>query len=170
MILSTIHQAKGLEWDTVFIIHLTDQSFPSRRALSEEDGMEEERRLFYVAVTRARKRLFLSYPMTVGYDTLVLGQPSTFLEEVNPRLFERVELRTAFGRRSSTSSAQWRSGDAESTTDGGDWAWEEPVIQIDSNGERRVSAGNPKASVWKKSGEDKPKPKPGSFLRDISDL
>ncbi len=92
LVLSTIHQAKGLEWDVVFIIHLVDTAFPNRRALAEVGGMEEERRLFYVAVTRARRELFLTYPLTMGYDSLMFLQQSTFLEEVSPRLFERVEL------------------------------------------------------------------------------
>jgi DNA helicase-2/ATP-dependent DNA helicase PcrA len=56
IILSTIHQAKGLEWSIVFLIHLTNGSFPNERALRERNGLEEERRLFYVAITRNPKR------------------------------------------------------------------------------------------------------------------
>jgi len=157
MILSTIHQAKGLEWDTVFIIHLADQSFPNRRALAEEDGMEEERRLFYVAVTRARRQLFLSYPLTTGQESLMLNQPSTFVEEVDPHLFERVEIREAgFGLAAR--------GKMSRPPGGGEWSWdegsgyEEPAIEIKPS------------TVWKK--DDKPKKplKPGSFLREIEDL
>ncbi len=99
VVLSTIHQAKGLEWQAVFVMHLADQSFPSRRALAEDGGMEEERRLFYVAVTRARRELFLTYPMTLGYDVLQFQQPSTFLEEVPQTLFERVETRDPLAQR-----------------------------------------------------------------------
>jgi DNA helicase-2/ATP-dependent DNA helicase PcrA len=80
MILSTIHQAKGLEWDTVFIIHLADQSFPNRRALAEEDGMEEERRSFTSPSPAPAANLFLSYPLTLGQESLILNQPSTFIE------------------------------------------------------------------------------------------
>jgi DNA helicase-2/ATP-dependent DNA helicase PcrA len=155
MVLSTIHQAKGLEWDTVFIIHLADQAFPNRRALAEEDGMEEERRLFYVAVTRARRQLFLSYPLTMGSESLVLNQPSTFIDEVDPHLFERVELREAgFGGTSWKSvkrPGEWSWDESES--------WEEPSVQVDE----------PK-TVWKKDDKPKPKLKPGSFLREIEDL
>lgn len=93
LVLSTIHQAKGLEWDTVFLIHLAERSFPNQYALAEDGGLEEERRLFYVAVTRARHQLFLTYPVTLGYDTLTFNQPSTFIDEVSPRLFDRVEIR-----------------------------------------------------------------------------
>ncbi|MDP3793489.1 MAG: ATP-dependent helicase, partial [Candidatus Uhrbacteria bacterium] len=93
LVLSTIHQAKGLEWDTVFLIHLAERSFPNQYALAEDGGLEEERRLFYVAVTRARHQLFLTYPVTLGYDTLTFNQPSTFIDEVSPRLFNRMEMR-----------------------------------------------------------------------------
>lgn len=91
MVLSTIHQAKGLEWDTVFIISLTATDFPNRRAQLEENGIEEERRLFYVAATRARKNLFLTYPIASGNDMLSVVGPSMFLEELDRRLI--TELR-----------------------------------------------------------------------------
>ncbi|MDG1949554.1 MAG: 3'-5' exonuclease, partial [bacterium] len=92
IVLSTIHQAKGLEWDAVFVMHLVDGKFPNVRALDERDGLEEERRLFYVATTRARKHLFYTYPITVGYDTLQLSQPSVFLQELSDDLFEQVRI------------------------------------------------------------------------------
>src|SRR5205807_2987879 len=60
--LSSVHQAKGLEFHTVFVIWLTDGMFPSSRSLETRDAVEEERRLFYVAITRARDELYLSYP------------------------------------------------------------------------------------------------------------
>ena len=60
--LSTVHQAKGLEFHTVFVIWLTDGMFPSSRSLDTRDALEEERRLFYVAITRARDELYLTYP------------------------------------------------------------------------------------------------------------
>ncbi len=75
MVLSTIHQAKGLEWDAVFVINLTDGAFPHPRALNEQGGIEEERRLFYVATTRAKKQLFLTYPIVSGYETMEIRQP-----------------------------------------------------------------------------------------------
>ncbi len=84
VVLSTIHQAKGLEWDTVFMIHLTNSAFPNRRAMMEEGGLEEERRLFYVAVTRAKRHLYLCYPATIGRDQFGNEQPSCFLEECDP--------------------------------------------------------------------------------------
>lgn len=62
LILSTVHSAKGLEWDTVFVIHLADGKFPSNHAAADSEQLEEERRLLYVAATRAKRQLFLSYP------------------------------------------------------------------------------------------------------------
>ena len=128
VILSTIHQAKGLEWDAVFLIHLADTAFPNKRAMTEEGGMEEERRLFYVAVTRARRHLILSYPMTMGYEALAFNQVSTFIDEVAPRLFERVELidstsRPAFGQRPKR-PWEWGGDDGGQTN-----PWDDPVLQ-----------------------------------------
>ena len=62
--LSTVHQAKGLEWKIVFVIMLCDGLFPAQRSMETLEGEEEERRLFYVAVTRACDELYLTYPMT----------------------------------------------------------------------------------------------------------
>ncbi|HUB66036.1 MAG TPA: ATP-dependent helicase [Candidatus Methylacidiphilales bacterium] len=62
--LSTVHQAKGLEWKVVFVIMLCDGLFPARRSIETLEGEEEERRLFYVAVTRACDELYLTYPVT----------------------------------------------------------------------------------------------------------
>lgn len=82
-VLSTIHQAKGLEWDSVFLMHMNESSFPNRRAAFEEGGLEEERRLFYVAVTRAKRNLCLSYPVSRRYESLAAEQPSMFLRELD---------------------------------------------------------------------------------------
>ena len=93
MILSTIHQAKGLEWHTVFVIHLVEDAFPNPRALRENGGEEEERRLFYVAATRAKKQLILTYPLSSGVDYLVFHEPSRFLTEVSPNRVEELGIK-----------------------------------------------------------------------------
>ncbi len=95
--LSTIHQAKGLEFDVVFIIMLCDGLFPSARSMESTEGEEEERRLFYVAVTRARNELYLSYPLIrAGYGNTgaTLQQPSRFLEEIPKTMVDEWNLRT----------------------------------------------------------------------------
>lgn len=91
VVLSTIHQAKGLEWEAVFVMHVAAGQFPHERALMSRNGLEEERRLFYVAVTRAKKHLNLSYPLTTGRN-MALGAPSPFLEELDRRLVEMHHL------------------------------------------------------------------------------
>jgi DNA helicase II / ATP-dependent DNA helicase PcrA len=88
--LSTIHQAKGLEWRAVFVIWLTDGMFPSSRSLGSADAIEEERRLFYVAVTRAKDELYLTYPAFWAGGSVEnrLQRPSRFLKEIPRDLFE----------------------------------------------------------------------------------
>jgi len=102
LILSTIHQAKGLEWEAVFIINLSAGQFPSDRSLKERSGLEEERRLFYVAITRAQKYLYFSYPLAGGFGSYMKGNafsdftsgqgPSMFLDEINHILLDKHNL------------------------------------------------------------------------------
>jgi DNA helicase-2/ATP-dependent DNA helicase PcrA len=95
--LSTIHQAKGLEFDVVFVIMLCEGLFPSARSMDIPDAEEEERRLFYVAVTRARNELYLSYPMVrrgFSGDGFELQQASRFLGEIPAELVEAWNLRS----------------------------------------------------------------------------
>lgn len=96
IILSTIHQAKGLEWEAVFVIGLTEANFPNRRAMLEEGGLEEERRLFYVAITRAKRLLYLTYPITSGFDAFSLQGPSMFLDEIQSELLEKQEINSKY--------------------------------------------------------------------------
>lgn len=96
IVLSTIHQAKGLEWEAVFIMRLTDADFPNRRAALEEGGLEEERRLFYVATTRAKRLLYLTYPLIVGLDSFAMQSPSMFLDEVDHDLLQKQAMASAY--------------------------------------------------------------------------
>ena len=94
LVLSTIHSAKGLEWQCVFVIWIVDGRFPSVYSFSEDEGLEEERRLFYVSVTRAKRHLYLTYPINV-FDRgsgMVLSKPSRFLDPVAPRLLDQLVL------------------------------------------------------------------------------
>jgi DNA helicase-2/ATP-dependent DNA helicase PcrA len=93
--LSTVHQAKGLEFDVVFVIMLCDGLFPSSRSTLTAEGEEEERRLFYVAITRARNELYLSYPLIrLSAGAGSAGQKrSRFLNELPRELVEEVLLR-----------------------------------------------------------------------------
>jgi DNA helicase-2/ATP-dependent DNA helicase PcrA len=94
LILSTVHQAKGLEWSHVFVPRLVEESFPNRRALDEPGGEEEERRIFYVAVSRAMNELFLTHPNTLERPGrgVVFTRPSRFITEIDERLIERAQV------------------------------------------------------------------------------
>lgn len=105
LILSSIHQAKGLEWRVVFVIRMCEGDFPSDIALHEPDGEEEERRIFYVATTRAKDELYITYPLMDlslpacraggagrrGNGQLLL-QPSRFLREIRFTLYEQAQI------------------------------------------------------------------------------
>lgn len=90
LVLSTIHQAKGLEWTALFLIGLVEGQFPHPKSFEEPEALEEERRLFYVAVTRTRRELYLTYPLTrTSYQRgEVLMRPSQFIQELPETLFE----------------------------------------------------------------------------------
>ena len=88
--LTSVHQAKGLEWKTVFIIWAAEGKFPSPRSLREIQSEEEERRLWYVAITRAKDELYLTYPLMItDYNRqTVLQKPSRFITECPAALYE----------------------------------------------------------------------------------
>ena len=87
--LMTIHASKGLEFPNVFVVGLEENLFPSQRALNSRTDLEEERRLFYVAITRAEKRLHLSYATSrYQWGNLNSCEPSRFLDELDPKYLE----------------------------------------------------------------------------------
>lgn len=88
--ISTIHSAKGLEWDSVFIIGAVDGRFPSAYSFNSEEEMDEELRLMYVATTRAKNNLYITYPVDM-YDysmNMVLSKPSRFLDNIPDEVLE----------------------------------------------------------------------------------
>lgn len=105
LVLSTIHQAKGLEWDKVFIIGLVDGQFPHIK--DDKVNLEEERRLFYVASTRAKKDLYFMYPFFSGMnhyysqastDDFTANNMSRFLEELDKNLYKQISLVPNIGK------------------------------------------------------------------------
>ncbi len=93
--ISTVHSAKGLEWRAVFVISLLEGRFPSIRSMDDPDDLEEERRLLYVASTRAKEKLFFSYPVWV-FDRgsgRAFAEPSRFLMELPPESVHLLEQR-----------------------------------------------------------------------------
>ena len=94
VILSTIHSAKGLEWHSVFIIWALEGRFPSFYNINTDEEIEEERRLLYVAATRAKENLFISYPIKI-FDRglrMVLSRPSQFIEGISEDLLEPMTV------------------------------------------------------------------------------
>lgn len=92
VVLSTVHQAKGLEWDVVFLIGMNDGKFPSAKSLRNDDE-EEERRLFYVGVTRAREALYLCFPITSDdWSSTGMVRPSRFIRELPRDCFEEISV------------------------------------------------------------------------------
>jgi DNA helicase-2/ATP-dependent DNA helicase PcrA len=95
--LTTVHQAKGLEYSAVFLIGLADGMFPLRRTIETGD-IEEERRLFYVAVTRARDELYLCFPkVNTKGGPMMLQTPSRFLQELDSDLYQPLKMKRSFG-------------------------------------------------------------------------
>jgi len=105
--LMTIHMAKGLEFENVYIVGLEEDLFPSQMMLSSRADLEEERRLFYVAITRAKNKLFLSYALSrYRFGRLKNCEPSRFLEEIDPTYVKVSQKLSNVG-----SSAPGSSGD-----------------------------------------------------------
>lgn len=94
--LMTIHSAKGLEFKNVFVVGLEENLFPSQMSLTSRTDLEEERRLFYVAITRAEKKLTLTYATSrYRWGTLTSCEPSRFLNEINPSYLELEMVKPA---------------------------------------------------------------------------
>ena len=89
----TIHKAKGLEFPYVFVVGLEENLFPSMMSGESQENLEEERRLFYVAITRAKKRLFLSFASTrFKWGQFIDCKPSRFISELDDSFLEKHEL------------------------------------------------------------------------------
>ena len=104
--LTTIHQAKGLEWDVVIGIGLTEGLFPHQRSLETEEQIEEERRLFYVAMTRAKRHLLITAPLISSSYFKGASQRSRFISELPDgsikKVVNKLDYYSNTARRSST--------------------------------------------------------------------
>ncbi|MBI2530731.1 MAG: ATP-dependent helicase [Deltaproteobacteria bacterium] len=94
LVLSTIHSAKGLEWHTVFVIWALEGRFPSFYNINSREELEEERRLLYVAATRAKENLFITFPIRIFDRALrmVLSRPSQFIEDISEDILEPMSI------------------------------------------------------------------------------
>jgi DNA helicase-2/ATP-dependent DNA helicase PcrA len=127
VLLMSLHAAKGLEFPSVFIIGLEDGVFPHLRSLTEPDQLEEERRLAYVGITRARQRLFLSHAWSrMLFGSTQYNPPSRFLDEIPERLVEQIK-----GSRRASRSGSWGESSA---------SWELPRRESGISSSRRSDA------------------------------
>ena len=125
--LMTIHSAKGLEFGTVFVVGLEENLFPSQMASGSMREMEEERRLFYVAITRAEKHCFLSYARSrYRYGKMEFGTPSRFIGDIDPCYLDRQAKARTLGRDADV-ELPWASRERTSTPRSSFGAGSEPV-------------------------------------------
>ncbi len=116
--LMTIHSAKGLEFKYVFIVGLEENLFPSQMSLTDRADLEEERRLFYVALTRAEKRATLTYSTSrYKWGNLIYSEPSRFIEELDEKYLELPSENSGgmFGMEDYSSKPKLRTGKAKET-------------------------------------------------------
>lgn len=98
VVLTTVHQAKGLEWKIVFIIWLAEGRFPSYLSFNKKEDLEEERRLFYVAVTRSKDQLYLAYPITYqSREGNIVMKASRFIKEVSEHRYQKWLIEDELG-------------------------------------------------------------------------
>jgi DNA helicase-2/ATP-dependent DNA helicase PcrA len=139
--LMTLHNAKGLEYPIVFVVGLEDGLFPLSRAMESEAELEEERRLFYVGVTRAEDRLYLTHAdRRWRYGSETRSAPSQFLEEIPEGAVRRrwggagearaghAKRPRAAGSRGAGSGAARRAPSLLDEEDGGSWEWRRPTL------------------------------------------
>ena len=106
--LMTIHMAKGLEFKNVYIVGMEEDLFPSQMMLSSRADLEEERRLFYVAITRAKEKLFLSYALTrYRFGRLKSCEASRFIEEIDPKFIKSSSKHSGKTTRQSAGSTNY---------------------------------------------------------------
>ena len=133
VVLMTLHSAKGLEFPAVFLVGLEDGVFPHLRSLTEPHELEEERRLAYVGITRARERLYLSHAWSrTIFGSTQYNPPSRFLDEIPQRLVQAIE-----GNRRSSRSGAWADAASMTSTESS-WG-ERPRRESRISSERRAA-------------------------------
>jgi DNA helicase-2/ATP-dependent DNA helicase PcrA len=144
VVLMTLHSAKGLEFPVVFLVGVEEGVFPHSRALTEPDELEEERRLAYVGITRARERLFITHAWSRSlFGTTMYNPPSRFLDEIPADLVEsqgNVTGRSAYGRQSLRPRADWRNPPPYRRRGARDEADDDGRRQADEHRDRVVEA------------------------------
>ena len=130
--LMTVHAAKGLEFNAVFITGIEEGLFPHENSVQELDGLEEERRLMYVAITRARKRLYMSFAQTrMLHGQTRYGMRSRFIEELPEQAIKWLTPRLREGQGLGRGAAAWQS------------AWDDAANSAPSSAGARIGADKP---------------------------
>ena len=118
----TIHSAKGLEFPVVFIAGLEEGLFPSEMSAEMPRELEEERRLFYVALTRAERQVILTYAKSrFRNGRMEFSRPSRFIREIPQEYFNNNRQQTTDNRQQTTDNGQWTTDNRRRTTDSGQW-------------------------------------------------
>ena len=148
--LITLHQAKGLEYPVVFIVGLQEGLLPHSRSLDDPNQLEEERRLFYVGITRCMDRLFLTraFRQRGWRGDGGIGIPSRFLRDVPSELIAKVP-QTAGVRYGGQSFPDFSSGEAEVTATSGEFA----VVSADGGGSNGAASSDGEGEVSFKEGD-----------------
>jgi len=154
VVLMTLHSAKGLEYPAVFLVGLEDGVFPHLRSIGDPDQLEEERRLAYVGITRARERLYLSHAWSrTLYGSTQYNPPSRFLDEIPEALVEVVEGSRRGSRRSS-GAGSYGSGGYGSRRSGSSGATDVPTGRTYGGGGRSNDSDSGPGSVSSGRGAD----------------
>ncbi len=131
--LMTIHAAKGLEFPAVFVVGMEENLFPSGMSINSREELEEERRLFYVAITRAKSKLYLSFAINrYRFGQLQCNEPSRFIEEIDPQCIERTYSQKSTP---SSSSNSWMQ---QSAFDRMRRGWGQQEKSLDKSTERKI--------------------------------
>ncbi len=176
--LMTVHSAKGLEYKYVYIVGMEENLFPSQRAMESPDGFEEERRLFYVALTRAKEVATLSYAESrFKWGNMEFSRPSCFLREIDPLYVEMEEFEEGF-RRSRTEGLESRGSAVNSSGRGSaieelrrrfDYRFQQKEQSSDSSAQR-LSPGHPLYSRAVRNGISSNTPRPASTQPNVERL
>ena len=158
--LMTVHAAKGLEFDTVFIVGMEEQLFPSMMAYDSIRQMEEERRLLYVAITRAEKRCILSYAKSrFRYGKVEYGMPSRFLKDIDAGYMDPPS-NSPNRRRTQPQSTMWGASDTPRLMNSCTMRTESRILsnQTIQQAPRRniISAKSETTSPWKRMEREAP--------------
>ncbi|MCW5899289.1 MAG: UvrD-helicase domain-containing protein [Flavobacteriales bacterium] len=163
--LMTIHAAKGLEFPYVFVVGLEEDLFPNMMSVQSRADLEEERRLFYVALTRAEKRCTLSYAMSrYKWGNLTAGEPSRFIDEIDEKFLEMPKANDRVGFGAARGTPPWARKNVGFGPNPGEFASGKPVY-----GREERAPVSPRPNAPQRRPGPPTSPKPGKLKRITSE-